>query len=43
MASRQAAFRLYRALGFREIAAYRVNPVEGARFLELDLEGAAPG
>lgn len=33
----QDAQRLYASLGFREIAAYRPNPVPGARFLELDL------
>jgi len=28
---------LYAALGFREIAAYTVNPIAGARFLGLIL------
>jgi putative acetyltransferase len=28
---------IYRSLGFKEIAPYRVNPVPGASFLELDL------
>jgi putative acetyltransferase len=32
-----SALRLYRSLGFKEIAPYRLNPVPGAKFLELDL------
>jgi ribosomal protein S18 acetylase RimI-like enzyme len=32
-----AAQGIYRELGFREIAAYRANPVPGARFLEIEL------
>jgi ribosomal protein S18 acetylase RimI-like enzyme len=35
-----AALRLYVGMGFREIPAYRHNPVAGARFLELDLRPA---
>jgi ribosomal protein S18 acetylase RimI-like enzyme len=31
------AQRLYRALGFHEIAAYRANPIHGASFMELSL------
>ena len=31
------AQRLYRALGFREIAAYRNNPIHGASYMELSL------
>lgn len=31
------AQRLYRTLGFRDIAAYYENPIPGTRYLELDL------
>jgi putative acetyltransferase len=31
------AVQLYRALGFREIAPYRPNPIQGAMYMELDL------
>ncbi len=31
------AIAMYRALGFREIGPYRPNPIEGALFMEIDL------
>jgi putative acetyltransferase len=31
------AVQLYRALGFREIAPYRDNPIQGAMYMELEL------
>jgi len=37
VAAMGAANALYRALGFREIAPYRYNPLPGATFFELDL------
>ena len=39
--SMAAALVLYRRLGFREIAPYYKNPVKGAVFLELQLDGSA--
>jgi ribosomal protein S18 acetylase RimI-like enzyme len=33
----QAAVAMYRQLGFREIAPYRKNPIEGALYMELQL------
>lgn len=35
--SMQDAMKLYESLGFRDIAPYRHNPIEGSRFLELAL------
>jgi GNAT superfamily N-acetyltransferase len=37
VAAMDAAQFLYERLGFREIPAYRPNPIAGARFLELEL------
>lgn len=34
----QAAVALYRTLRFRDIPAYRHHPIEGALYLELDLD-----
>jgi ribosomal protein S18 acetylase RimI-like enzyme len=31
------AMALYESLGFRDIAAYRFNPIEGSRWMELEL------
>jgi putative acetyltransferase len=33
----RTAVGMYRQLGFREIAAYRENPIEGALYMELEL------
>jgi putative acetyltransferase len=33
----RAAVMMYRTLGFREIAPYRANPIEGALYMELQL------
>jgi GNAT superfamily N-acetyltransferase len=37
--SMRSAHRLYERLGFLELPAYRFNPVEGTRFMALDLTG----
>jgi hypothetical protein len=29
---------MYRKLGFKEVAAYRPNPIAGAMYLELELQ-----
>lgn len=42
LATMHDAQRLYRAMGFVEIAPYAHNPIAGTRFLELDLRTAAP-
>ena len=41
--SMTGAMGLYRDLGFREIEPYRHNPVEGARFFEMDLDADRRG
>ena len=35
--SMQEAIKLYRSMGFGEIPSYRFNPIEGVKFMELDL------
>lgn len=35
--SMRTAMSLYESLGFRDVDAYRFNPIEGSRFLELTL------
>ena len=40
--SMREAVAMYRALGFREIAPYRSNPIASATYMELDLAAAVP-
>ncbi len=35
--SMTSAIRLYKKLGFKEIEPYRFNPIEGSKFMEIDL------
>jgi ribosomal protein S18 acetylase RimI-like enzyme len=35
-----AAVAMYRSMGFHEIAPYRANPIEGAIYMELELQPA---
>ena len=37
------AMGLYQSLGFRDIPPYRVNPIAGSRWMELDLTAGARG
>jgi putative acetyltransferase len=39
----KSAVAMYRLLGFSEIAPYRANPIEGALYMELDLNRSAFG
>ena len=40
--SMTSAIGLYRSLGFEEIGPYRLNPIPGAKFFELDLRTKRP-
>ena len=39
----EAARELYASIGFEEIAPYYYNPIPGAHYLKVDLEGGTTG
>lgn len=40
LSTMEKAIRLYYRIGFKEISPYRYNPIEGALYMELDLDRA---
>ena len=39
LSTMQSAIRMYKQAGFYEIPAYRFNPLEGAKYFEIELKG----